>query len=67
MPFIPELFSFPVLARIAERRHERLTAAPFFDGLMTGEINALIGWLAGEPEVHQPVSGRIRGRSTGTT
>jgi hypothetical protein len=63
MPFIPELFSFPGLARIEERRHERLTAVPFFDGLMTGEIDALIGSFAGEPEVHQPVSGRIRGAS----
>jgi hypothetical protein len=63
MPFIPELFSFPVLARIEERRHEPLTAVPFFDGLMTGEIDALIGSFAGEPEVHQPVSGRIRGAS----
>jgi len=63
MPFIPELFSFPVLARIEERRHERLTAVPFFDGLMTGEIDALIGSSAGQPEVHQPVSGRIRGAS----
>jgi hypothetical protein len=63
MPFIPELFSFPALARIEERRHERLTAVPFFDGLMTGEIDALIGSFAGEPEVHQPVSGRIRGAS----
>jgi hypothetical protein len=35
MPFIPELFSTPALARIEERRHARLTGVPFFDGLMT--------------------------------
>jgi SnoaL-like domain len=63
MPFVPELFSAPVLARIEERRHARLTGVPFFDGLMTGEIDALIGSFAGEPEVHQPVRGRIRGAS----
>jgi hypothetical protein len=63
MPFIPELFSAPALARIEEHRHARLTEVPFFDGLMTGEIDALVGSFAGEPEVHQPVSGRIRGAS----
>ena len=30
---------------------------------MTGEMDALIGSLAGEPEVHQPVRGRITGAS----
>jgi limonene-1,2-epoxide hydrolase len=63
MPFIPELFSFPALTRIEERRHARLTGVPFFDGLMTGELDALIGSFAGEPEVHQPVRGRIKGAS----
>jgi hypothetical protein len=63
MPFIPELFSAPVLARIEERRHARLTAVPFFDGLLTGEIDALVASFAAEPEVHQPVRGRIKGVS----
>jgi hypothetical protein len=31
MPFVPELFSAPALARIEERRHARLTGVPFFD------------------------------------
>ena len=34
---------------------------PYFDGLMTGEIDALIGSFAGEPELHHPVRGRIKG------
>jgi limonene-1,2-epoxide hydrolase len=63
MPFIPELFSAPVLARIEERRHARLTAVPFFDGLLTGEIDALVGSFVDGPEVHQPVRGRIKGVS----
>jgi hypothetical protein len=63
MPFIPELFSAPVLARIEERRHARLEGVPFFDGLMTGELAALVGSFAGEPEVYQPVRGRIKGAS----
>ena len=32
-----------------------------FDGLLTGEVDALIGPFAGEPELHHPVRGRIRG------
>jgi hypothetical protein len=63
MPFAPELFSAPVLARIEERRNARVEAVPFFDGLMTGEIDALVGSFASEPEVHQPVHGRIKGAS----
>jgi hypothetical protein len=64
VPWLPELFSAPVLQRILdERRHERLAAVPYFDGLMTGEIDALIGSFAGEPELHHPVRGRIKGAS----
>jgi hypothetical protein len=62
MPWAPELFSAPVLARFEERRG-RLEGVPFFDGLMTGEIDALIGSFAGEPEVHHPVRGRVKGSS----
>jgi len=61
MPFIPELFSAPALARIEERRHARLTGVPFFDGLLTGEIDALVGSFVDGPEVHQPMRGRIKG------
>jgi hypothetical protein len=63
MPFIPELFSAPALARIENRRRARVQGVSFFDGLASGEIDALVGSFAGEPEVHQPVSGRIRGAS----
>ncbi len=34
---------------------------PFFAGVLTGEMDALIGSFAGEPELHHPVRGRIRG------
>jgi hypothetical protein len=61
MPFIPELFSAPALARIEERRHARLAGVPFFDGLLTGEIDALVGSFVDGPEVHQPMRGRIKG------
>ena len=65
MPWLPELFSAPALARIEERhRRERLVLIPFFLGLMTGEIGAIIESFAGEPEVHHPVRGRIKGAAT---
>ena len=68
VPWEPELFSGPALAQMWERRAERdkprtekLTAVPYFDGLMTGEIDALIGSFAGEPLLHHPIRGRIQG------
>ena len=62
MPWVPELFSTPALEDILEkRREERLEAVPYFDGLMTGELDALLGSFAGEPELHHPVRGRIKG------
>jgi hypothetical protein len=36
---------------------------PFFDGLLTGEVDALIESFSGVPEVHHPVRGRIKGES----
>ena len=62
MPFAPELFSAPALQRVLDKyRYERLRTMPFFDGLMTGEVDALVDSFSGEPEVHHPVRGRIKG------
>ena len=62
MPWQPELFSAPVLQRILDRRRqERLASVPFFDGLIMGEIDALVGSFAGAPELHHPVRGRVKG------
>ena len=43
------------------QRDHQLATVPFFDGLMAGEPCALIESFAGEPELHHPVRGRIRG------
>lgn len=61
MPWAPELFSAPALARLEEQTHRKLVTVPYFEGLLTGELDALIGSFAGAPEVHHPVRGRIKG------
>jgi limonene-1,2-epoxide hydrolase len=61
MPWAPELFSAPVLARLQARRARLEQGVPFFDGLLTGETDALIGSFVDEPEVHHPVRGRLKG------
>jgi len=62
MPWIPELFSEPVLERLREKWElERLEAVPYYDGLMSGEHDALIRSFAGEPVLHDPLHGRIKG------
>jgi hypothetical protein len=61
MPWVPELFSAPALARVEERRGRHLERVPFFDGLLSGEIEALVGSFSREPELHHPVRGRMKG------
>jgi len=64
VPWIPELFSAPALQHVLDerrQRRERLAAVPYFDGLRTGETDALIKSFAGEPELHHPVRGRVKG------
>ena len=61
MPWLPELFSAPVLERLQREAGGRLAAIPYFDGLLTDELGALVDSFAGEPEVHHPVRGRIKG------
>ena len=64
MPWLPELFSAPVLERVLEeRRRENLLAVPYFEGLLSGENRALIGSFAGEPELHHPGFGRVKGEA----
>jgi SnoaL-like protein len=61
MPWVPELFSAPVLQQVQDRWRRELETVPFFDGVLAGEFDALVGSFAGEPELHHPVRGRIRG------
>jgi hypothetical protein len=62
MPWLPELFSAPVLERAREKwQLERLDAVPYYVGLMSGEHEALIRSFAGEPILHDPQRGRVIG------
>ena len=62
MPWVPELFSAPTLTRLLEaRRRDSFETVPFYDGLLAGELAPLVKSFAGEPELHHPVRGRIRG------
>jgi hypothetical protein len=64
LPWAPELFSAPALQDVLDKyRREHLRSVPFFDGLLSGEIDALIESFSGVPEVHHPVRGRIKGES----
>ena len=62
MPWDPELFSAPALARLEDKRgREELVSVSYFVGLMAGELDPLVKSFAGEPELHHPVRGRIKG------
>jgi hypothetical protein len=61
VPWFPELFSAPALARLEEEHDRRLRTVPYYAGLLTGETDALIRSFSGEPVVHDPHRGRIRG------
>jgi hypothetical protein len=62
MPWLPELFSAPALEGLKEKwRRDELVVVPYFDGLIAGEPDALVRSFAGEPELHDPVRGRVKG------
>ena len=62
MPWVPEYFSAPALAQIEDKRGgQEPIAVSYFAGLMAGEIDALTRSFGGEPELHHPVRGRVRG------
>jgi hypothetical protein len=55
VPFVPELFSAPALARLEDKwRLDELVAVPYFDGLMAGEPDALVGSSPRSPSCTTP-------------
>ena len=64
MPWALELFSAPVVAKFEEQQQQQqkeVATLPYFTGLLTGELDALIGSFSGEPELHDPLRGRVKG------
>src|SRR4051812_23538711 len=62
MPWNPELFTAPGLEHLRERRElDALGTVPYFEGLLADAPDALVDSFAGEPELHDPVRGRIKG------
>lgn len=64
MPWYPDLFSAPVLERIRTSAADARAAepVPYWAGVRSGETEALVGSFAGEPELHHPIRGRVKGR-----
>src|SRR3954453_19626906 len=73
MPWVPELFTAPALQQLLDkRRRDELLAVPYLDGFLPGGTDALVESLPGEPNapgdasggepmVHDPVRGRVKG------
>jgi hypothetical protein len=61
MPWLPELFSASIVEKLEETYQEAIVSVPFFYGMLTGEIDALVASFAGEPQLQHPVRGRVRG------
>jgi len=66
MPWVSELFTAPVVARYEDEHREERVIVPYYAGLLTGETDALAGSFRGEPEVHDPTRGRIKGAAAFT-
>jgi hypothetical protein len=64
MPWAPELFTAPALQEILDkRRRDALVAVPYFDGLLAGDPDPLVESFSVQPEVHDPVRGRVKGEA----
>src|SRR5436309_680948 len=61
MPWAPELFSAPTLERLQKNHRHELEFVPYFDGLLSGELDAMVESFADEPELHHPLRGRVKG------
>lgn len=67
MPWDPQLFSARFLSVVAlERNTETVGAVPYFDGLLSDDPDVLVRSFAGEPQLHDPVQGRVKGAAAFT-
>jgi hypothetical protein len=61
MPWLPEHFSGPALERIEADVRGGPVGVPYFAGVMAGDTDALVRSFSTEPELHDPIRGRVRG------
>ncbi len=61
MPWAPELFSTPVLARFEAKQRRKVVDVPYFDGMLAGDVDALVESFAGEPRLLHPLRGHLEG------
>jgi len=67
MPWDPQLFSAKYLSEVALKRNaDTVAAVPYFDGLLSDDPEILVGSFAGEPQLHDPIQGRVKGAAAFT-
>lgn len=67
MPWNPQIFSARFLSEIAlARESDAVGAVPYFDGLLSATPEVLVESFAGEPELYDPVQGRVKGEAAFT-
>jgi hypothetical protein len=64
MPWTPDFFAAEFLAeRAREQPDAPLAPVRYFDGILADDVDALVRSFEAEPEVHDPVRGRIKGEA----
>ncbi|MDJ0336098.1 nuclear transport factor 2 family protein [Salinibacterium sp. G-O1] len=67
MPWDPQLFSAKFLSDVAlAQETETVGAVPYFAGLLSDDPDALVRSFAGEPQLHHPSQGRVKGAAAFT-
>ena len=62
MPWMPEVFIAPIYeTRRAEGGARANDAIAYYEGILAGEPDALVGSFVGQPRVNDPRVGRVEG------
>jgi hypothetical protein len=54
MPWVPELFSAPIIARFEAKQRQKVVDIPYFEGLLAGRPTARAPLLPPDPELRTP-------------
>lgn len=67
MPWDTQIFSAKFLSDVAlAQETDTVGAVPYFDGLLSDDPDALVRSFAGEPQLHHPSQGRVKGAAAFT-